>query len=81
MLNRLTYLWKATLCGPFLKSYLGEIDFTFYKDLKEVTIDVPEGMSVKTVRITDKDSSDRKLPSDVKDLVLGSTAVALIEME
>ena len=51
------------------------------KDLKEVTIDVPEGMSVKTVRITDKEGSDRKLPSDVKALVLGSTAVALIEME
>ena len=31
MLNRLTYLWKATFCGPFLKSYLGEIDFTFYR--------------------------------------------------
>ena len=30
MLNRLTYLWKATFCGPFFKSYLGEIDFTFY---------------------------------------------------
>ena len=51
------------------------------KDLKEVTIDVPEGMSVKMVRITDKEGSDRKLPSDVKALVLGSTAVALIEME
>ena len=51
------------------------------KDLKVVTIDVPEGMSVKMVRITDKEGSDRKLPSDVKALVLGSTAVALIEME
>jgi hypothetical protein len=28
-----------------------------------------------------KEGSDRKLPSDVKALVLGSTAVALIEME
>lgn len=46
-----------------------------------MTIDVPEVMSVKTVRITGKEGSDRKLPSDVKALVLGSTAVALIEME
>ena len=23
MLNRLTYLWNATFCGPFFKSYLG----------------------------------------------------------
>lgn len=31
MLNRLTYLWNATFCGPFFKSYLGGgIDFTFY---------------------------------------------------
>lgn len=30
MLTRLTYLWNATFCGPFFKSYLGEIDFTFY---------------------------------------------------
>ena len=26
MLNRLTYLWNATFCGPFFKSFLGEIE-------------------------------------------------------
>ena len=76
MLNRLTYLWKATFCGPFFKSYLGEIDFTFYKEVMDLLTELnKEGTTIVMVTHSQKDAAcaqrivnlfDGQIVSDVK---------------